>query len=164
MNVVQSSSAGRYLDAVAIALGICSENTYDGECPMKLESVAHKTKILLEPKFNTNNRGTFLNIAESLKQLLELKKDGTKPVELAYAAQWYLGESLAKIACDTAHNEGLDYVGFSGGVALNRIITNAIINHVTNEHLTPLIHRHIPPGDGGISSGQAVVAATKLAG
>ncbi len=163
VNAVQSSSAGRYLDAVAIALGICSENTYDGECPMKLESVAHKTKIRLEPRFNTNNRGTFLDIAESLKQLLELKKDGAKPVELAYAAQWYLGESLATIACDAAHNEGLDYVGFSGGVALNRIITKAIINHITNEHLTPLIHRHIPPGDGGISSGQAIIAAAKLA-
>jgi len=163
VNVVQSSSAGRFLDAVTVALGICSENTYDGECPMKLESVARKTKIRLEPRFNTNNRGTFLDIAESLKQLLDLKKDGAKPGELAYAAQWYLGESLAKIACDAAHNEGLDYVGFSGGVALNRIITKAIINHVTNEHLTPLIHRHIPPGDGGISSGQAVVAAAKLA-
>ena len=162
VNAVQSSSAGRYLDAVAIALGICSENTYDGECPMKLESVAHKTKIRLEPRFNTNSRGTFVDIAESLKQLLELKKDGAKPVELAYAAQWFLGESLAKIACDAAHNEELDYVGFSGGVALNRIITNAIINHITNEHLTPLIHRHIPPSDGGISSGQAVVAAAKL--
>lgn len=163
VNVVQSSSAGRYLDAVAIALGICSENTYDGECPMKLESVARKTKIRLEPRFNTNNRGTFLDIAESLKQLLELRKDGSKPAELAYAAQWHLGESLAKIACDTAHNQGLDYVGFSGGVALNRIVTKAIINHITNEHLTPLIHRYIPPSDGGISSGQAVVAAAKLA-
>jgi hydrogenase maturation protein HypF len=163
VNAIQSSSAGRYLDAVAIALGICSENTYDGECPMKLESIARKTKIRLEPRFNINNRGVFLDIAESLKQLLELKKDGSKPVELAYAAQWCLGESLAKIACDAAHNEKLDYVGFSGGVALNRIISKAIINHVTNEHLTPLIHRHIPPGDGGISSGQAVVAAAKLA-
>jgi hydrogenase maturation protein HypF len=163
VNVVQSSSAGRYLDAVAITLGICSENTYDGECPMKLESVARKTKIRLEPRFNTNNRGTFLDIVESLKQLLEFRNDGRKPAELAYAAQWYLGESLAKIACDTAHNEGLDYVGFSGGVALNRIVTKAIINHITNEHLTPLIHRNIPPGDGGISSGQAVVAAAKLA-
>ncbi|MCK4739999.1 MAG: carbamoyltransferase HypF [Candidatus Thorarchaeota archaeon] len=163
VNAIQSSSAGRYLDAVAIALGICSENTYDGECPMKLESLARKTKIRLEPRFNTNKRGMFLDIAESLKQLLDLKKDGSKPVELAYAAQWYLGESLAKIACDAAHNEKLDYVGFSGGVALNRIISKAIINHVTNEHLTPLIHRHIPPGDGGISSGQAVVAAAKLA-
>ena len=163
VNVVQSSSAGRYLDAVAIALGVCSENTYDGECPMKLESVAHETKIRLEPRFNTSNRGTFLDIAESLMQLLELKKNGAKSVELAYAAQWYLGDSLAKMACDVAHSEGLDHVGFSGGVALNRIITKAIINHVTNEHLTPLIHRHIPPGDGGISSGQAVVAAAKLA-
>jgi len=164
LNVIQSSSAGRYLDAVAIALGICSENTYDGECPMKLESVARRTKIRLEPRFNVNSRGTFFDVAESLKQLLELKKDGAKPVELAYAAQWYLGESLAKIACDAAHNGGLDYVGFSGGVALNRIITKAIINHITNEHLTPLIHRQIPPGDGGISSGQAVIAAAKLAG
>ena len=163
VNVVQSSSAGRYLDAVAIALGICSENTYNGECPMKLESVARKTKTRLEPRFNTNNRGTFLDIVESLKQLLEFRNDGRKPAELAYAAQWYLGESLAKIACDTAHNEELDYVGFSGGVALNRIVTKAIINHITNEHLTPLIHRNIPPGDGGISSGQAVVAAAKLA-
>jgi hydrogenase maturation protein HypF len=62
-----------------------------------------------------------------------------------------------------AKENQIQYVGFSGGVALNRIITKAMIDCVQKENLTALIHTNVPPGDGGISIGQVAIAGAKLA-
>jgi hydrogenase maturation protein HypF len=69
---------------------------------------------------------------------------------------------LADIACRVAIEKGVEYVGFSGGVALNRIITKAVLDRINQYNLNPLIHLNVPPGDGGISIGQVAVAGARL--
>jgi hydrogenase maturation protein HypF len=163
INTMSSSSAGRFLDAVAMVLGVCSENSYDGECPMKLEALARTTDLRIAPLFKKSRDGLILDTSNGLMKILELKEESVSKHEIAYAAQWYLGESLAHIACRVAKDNQIQHVGFSGGVALNRITTKAVIDYVRKEKLTPLIHTNVPPGDGGISIGQVAVAGAKLA-
>ena len=164
INTISSTSAGRFLDAVAMVLGVCSENSYDGECPMKLEAFAKQTDLRINPLFKKSRDGLILDTSKGLMQILELKEKNINIHEIAYAAQWYLGESLANIACMAAKENQIQYIGFSGGVALNKIITKAVIYHVCKEKLKPLIHSNIPPGDGGISIGQVAVAGARLTG
>jgi len=162
VNLLRSTSTGRFLDAVALVLGICSENSYDAECPMKLEAVARETDLSIERTYVSTDGTLELDTTESLMQVANLKKQGVSVPEIAYSAQRHLGTALAEIACKTAENEGLVHVGFSGGVALNRIITRAVIDEVQAHGLRPLIHRQIPPGDGGISTGQVLVCNAHL--
>ncbi|MFW9956881.1 MAG: carbamoyltransferase HypF [Candidatus Odinarchaeota archaeon] len=162
VNIIKSTSAGRFLDAVALALGVCSENTYDGECPMKLEAIARRTDIRIDSEFVKSDYGLVLDTTHSLEEILDMKDKGASRVELAYAAQWHLGESLARIACDLALEEEILHIGFSGGVALNRIVTSAIENQIQNYNLVPVFHSMIPPGDGGISVGQVATAAARI--
>ena len=162
INTMSSTSAGRFLDAVAMVLGICSENSYDGECPMKLEALAKTTDLRIKPLFKKSRDGLILDTPNGLIRILELREKGVSRHEIAYAAQWYLGESLAHIACRVAEENQIQYIGFSGGVALNRIITKAVIDYVSKEKIIPLIHVNVPPGDGGISIGQVAVAGAKL--
>ena len=61
-----------------------------------------------------------------------------------------------------AQEEGILHVGFSGGVAVNRIITRAITDQIQKYNLVPVLHSLVPPGDGGISVGQVATAAAKL--
>lgn len=160
-STIESSSAGRFLDAAALLLGICRENSYDAECPMKLEAVARVTDLRIDPVFIRGDYGSLLDTTKSLESLLELKRSRVGVPELAYVIQYHLGESLADIACEVADNEGIDVVGFSGGVALNRIVTQAIRERVKRQGLDFLIHRNIPPGDGGVSVGQVASAAVR---
>jgi hydrogenase maturation protein HypF len=161
IGTLESSSAGRFLDAAAALLGICSENSYDAECPMKLEAAARETDLIIEPSFLGSSYGAVLDTTDSLMKLRELKHSGHNTADLAYAIQYHLGFSLADIACDVAESEGIDVVGFSGGVALNRILTQAIRKTVQNRGMTCLIHRSVPPGDGGVSVGQVATAAAQ---
>ncbi|MGV9102960.1 MAG: carbamoyltransferase HypF [Candidatus Thorarchaeota archaeon] len=162
INTIESSSTGRVLDAAAFALGVCFENSYDGECPMKLESIAAPTNLSIEPRIVSSNGGPQLDTEDLLLRLLELKKQGQKRSHLAMAVQQSVARGLARIAVQAADDHGLKQVGFSGGVALNRIITEAISAELKLHGLEPLLQNSIPPGDGGISVGQIAVAVSKL--
>ncbi|MHA1768476.1 MAG: carbamoyltransferase HypF [Candidatus Thorarchaeota archaeon] len=163
VGTVLSSSAGRFLDAAALLLDVSSKNGYDGECPMKLEAVAQEqSDIRIEPEFVSSDHGTVLDTTESLIQLMDLKRKGAHRRALAYAVQSHLGVSLAELACDVAEDKGVTMVGFSGGVALNHIVTKHVIDLIESRGLKPLIHRRVPPGDGGISVGQVASAVAQL--
>jgi hydrogenase maturation protein HypF len=162
INTMSSSSAGRFLDAVAMVLGVCSENSYDGECPMKLEALAKTTDLRINPLFKKSRNGLILDTSDGLMRVLEFIEESVSKHEIAYAAQWYLGESLAHIACRVAKDNQIQHVGFSGGVALNRVSTKAVIDYVSKEKLKPLIHVNVPPGDGGVSIGQVAIAGARL--
>ena len=162
INTVKSSSTGRVLDAIAVALGICTKNSYDGECPMKLEAVARKSDIQLEMEFNKSSYGQVLDTTHLLLQIIELKEKGISRPDLAYAAQHAIGQGFAEIACQIAQEEGILHVGFSGGVAVNHIITQSVAKHIQKMKLVPVLHSLVPPGDGGISVGQVATAAASL--
>jgi len=162
INTVRSSSTGRVLDAIAVALGVCNQNLYDGECPMKLEAAARKSDIQLEMEFNKSSYGHVLDTTHLLLQITELRKKGISRSELAYAAQQSIGQGLAEIACQVAQDEGILHVGFSGGVAVNQIITRSVTNHIQKNNLVPVLHSLVPPGDGGVSVGQVATAAARL--
>jgi len=162
INTITSTSAGRFLDAVAVTLGVCSENSYDAECPMKLEAFARRTNVRIKPHYVESEYGSVLDTTHSLLQIIDLLDKGMNTAELAFAAQWHLGEGLAEIACDIAEAEGILHVGFSGGVAVNRIISEAIDKKVRERNLVTVFHSLIPPGDGGISAGQVASAAARF--
>ncbi len=162
INTVDTTSAGRFLDAVSLAIGVCGENTYDGECPMRLEAIAHDRGLQLEAHFLEAHDGLNLDTRDLLLQVIQLRKSEVPQEGLAYTALHTLGASLADASCDIAEQHGLQHIGLSGGVALNRIVTRSVINQVNKRGLTPLIHKQVPPGDGGISLGQLAIGAKKL--
>jgi len=154
-SALQTTSCGRVLDAVSAILGICYERTYEGEPAMKLESVALKGTDVLNstPVFD----GTTIEITHVVREIFA-KRDEYSAADLACSAQSYLARSLAQRAVEEAGRIGLDTVGFSGGVAYNNHITRVIRSTVEKNGFRFLVHSQIPPGDGGISFGQAIVA------
>jgi hydrogenase maturation protein HypF len=156
-NTPMTSSCGRVLDAVSSILGICSERTYEGEPAMKLEAIASqgKDRLKLEPEI----KNRIINTTYLLKKIHETQTRNDMQVsDLALSAQSYLARSLAELAIECAISEGIEAVGFTGGVACNSYITNMIRQKVEKSGLNFLSHDKVPPGDGGISLGQAVAA------
>ena len=111
---------------------------------MKLEAIARRSDIQLEMEFIESNYGRVLDTTHLLLQIVELKGKGKSRAELAYAAQQLIGQGLADIACEAAQEEGILHVGFSGGVAVNRIITKAVANHIKKYDLVPILHSFVP--------------------
>jgi hydrogenase maturation protein HypF len=79
--------------------------------------------------------------------------------DLAFSAHSYLGRALANAAITIAEEEGIKVVGFSGGVALNEIIPLTIRKLVSEAGFRYVSNVAVPPGDGGVSFGQAYLAS-----
>jgi hydrogenase maturation protein HypF len=155
-NVPTTTSCGRVLDAVSAVLGLCYERSYEGEPAMKLESAAQggKDSLNIRPRL----RGEIIETSHMVREIFT--NVGRIPVrDLAFSAQSYIARSLVACAIATATSQGVKTIGFTGGVACNELITQALETAVKQAGFRLLLHQSVPPGDGGLSLGQAVVAA-----
>jgi hydrogenase maturation protein HypF len=91
-----------------------------------------------------------------LHELFENRNKYSRP-DLANSAHSYLSRGLAQLAVEKALENGIKSVGFSGGAACNEVLASEIQRTVEDSGLKFLVNKAIPPGDGGISFGQAVV-------
>ena len=158
-----TTSVGRLLDAVSCLLGVSNTRTYEGEGAMKLEAFAARGSpgtVSLPVEIEENGGLRVLKTTQMVKAVLDLLRE-TPGTDLAYGFQAALSEGLAEMAVRTAQSEGINTVAFSGGVANNHMITETIRRSVETQGLRFLRHRRVPAGDGGVSLGQAVVAALR---
>jgi hydrogenase maturation protein HypF len=142
------------LDAASAILDICFERTYEGEPAMKLESLAKSGKNV--PRIEPIIDGDTLRTTQMLHELFENRNKYSRP-DLANSAHSYLSRGLAQLAVEKALENGIKSVGFSGGAACNEVLASEIQRTVEDSGLKFLVNKAIPPGDGGISFGQAVV-------
>jgi len=155
-SVPTTTSCGRVLDAVSAVLGVCYERTYEGEPAMKLESAAVNGRdvLRLEPIV----RDGVLDTTVLLSEVFNCRNSHSVG-DLAFSAQSYLARGLAQVSIEEAKRLGVGAVGFSGGIAYNKHMVEAIREVVEENGLGFVVHVQVPPGDGGVSFGQAVAAA-----
>ena len=97
--LVETTSCGRVLDAVAAVLGICYERSYEGEPAMKLESTAinGKDTLKLKPVLHSDTLET-----TCLLRAIYENRAKMPPSDLAYSAHAYLAKGLAALALEKA--------------------------------------------------------------
>jgi len=126
---------------------------------MKQESAALTGIDILKLQPITNK-----NVIDTTSLVHEIftQKNTFSTADLAFSAQSYIARGLAQLASEKAKQLGIGVVGFSGGVAYNEHITSTIRRVVEENGLRFVVHELVPPGDGGISFGQAVAAAWQM--
>ena len=161
VNAPVTTSAGRFLDAISAFLDVCTERRYEGEPAMRLEAVATSGEpVPIDVPFGTRDGRRVIDTKQLARELVALSRAHSVP-DVAATAQSALAEGLATIATETAIERGVDAVGFTGGVAYNDAIFRQIRTFVDGRGLRFLANSEVPPGDGGISYGQIVVALNR---
>ena len=166
LNVGINTSTGRCLDSIAAALNICSERSYEGEAPMKLESAAFNyLKMNDSDKLNDypiiikdHDDRRVLDTTAILRYVIEKLEEGEDIGRIAAAGQEAVSIGLAKLAIEAARDCGIDTVGVTGGTFYNEAITAHIKDCIENAGLKFIQHTNSCPGDGSVSLGQAIVA------
>ena len=156
INVGITTSTGRVLDSMAVALEICHERTYEGECSMKLESAAYySTKDLEIPAIIEDN---ILNTTEILREVVRLYQNGEKKADVAAAGQRAVASGLSELAIRSANKKSVNNIGATGGVFYNEAITNTVKTHIEGNDFNFIQHKNTCAGDGSVSLGQAIIA------
>lgn len=149
---VRTSSMGRLLDALSYRLGACTVRTYDGEPAMKLEPLLNRGRLI--EGYETRSIGGTVQTAELFSRIDP--KD--RPEDVAFSiVNGVIGELVA-VACEADPSAP---IGLTGGVSYNGAVARIFEDTVIRSGRVPLMHRRVPNGDGGISVGQAAIAARR---
>jgi hydrogenase maturation protein HypF len=150
-----TTSAGRLFDAAAGLLGVSRCQSFEGEAAMRLEGLVREPRVLPD---GWRIEGGVLDFLPLLGRLA----DGMAPAEGAALFHGTLIAGLVEWAAATAAAHGLRTVALSGGCFLNKVLSEGLVTGLNERGLEPLVARAVPPNDGGLSLGQAYVAASAL--
>ncbi len=160
-NAIKTSSLGRFLDAVAGALKICSLRTYEGEPPMRLEALAKKGlpgKVALRLPVKTNGGRLIIDTSELMCSIFE-NLGRSRPEDIAYEVHRIIGTTLAEVACTISDDAGISVIGLSGGSTVNSLLHKYVKETIEYNKKKFVTNTNYPCGDGGVSAGQAVIAS-----
>ncbi|HJL75628.1 MAG TPA: carbamoyltransferase HypF [Candidatus Marinimicrobia bacterium] len=149
-----TTGCGRWFDAAAAILGISTVQKYEGQAPTLLESLVTKPEILEKGWRIKNNILDFRPLMEYL-----LNCD---PVSGANIFHGTLAAGLADWVKRAGLEHGIKTVISGGGCFHNKVLVELLDDHVRKIGFHSYFPEQIPPGDGGISLGQAWVGALKL--
>jgi hydrogenase maturation protein HypF len=156
----QTTSMGRLFDAVAALTGVRTTVNYEGQAAIELEA-----------RCDPSARGRYpIGVARGLidprPTIAAITDDIRRDVGAAtIATRFHTTIAHATIeACTRAASEhATEVVVLSGGVFTNRRLLAQVASGLDASGLRVLVPRRLPVNDGGISYGQAAVAAARMA-
>ena len=167
INSPMTSSLGRLFDGVAAILGIGYTAGFEGQAAMALENrAAEKTNYLRSPRlYNvdlTSGAICRISVDSIIFGIVKDMQQGLSPEEISTRFHLSLIESYVEL-CDRIREEtGLNRVVLSGGVFQNAILFKGLLEGLMRKGFAVYAHSQAPTNDGGISLGQAVVAAARM--
>ncbi|MBV9816948.1 MAG: carbamoyltransferase HypF [Solirubrobacterales bacterium] len=189
----ETSSIGRLFDAVGALCGLRAEVSYEGQAAVELEAAARRvggagaghvcdadgmsgaagagrvcdtdgmSGAGYAIELVAGSDGLILDPRPAVRALAD---DLARGIEVpAVAARFHAGLAAATVAAlaRVAGARGLDTVVLSGGVFQNRLLLETVATGARAAGLRVLVPEQLPPNDGGISYGQAAIAAARLA-
>ncbi len=159
-----TSSAGRLFDAVAALCGIRAAVNYEGQAAIELEASAAPGERGAYPLPALDVDGLrVLDPREALLLAAADLDDGTEAGVVAARFHNSVAAATAATCSELAAARSLGAVVLSGGVFQNRLLLERTASLLADAGLTVLLPERLPPNDGGISYGQAAVAAATTA-
>jgi hydrogenase maturation protein HypF len=152
-----TSSVGRLFDATAALLGFTREVTFEGQAAIWLEQLAHGTPITEPYPFPLI--GGELDFRPLLRAVAEDRLRGRDVREIARSFQRGVAQGLCVALNVISRRHAVDTVVLSGGVFQNELLLEDLKSLLANGSLQVWTNHAVPPNDGGISLGQAALAA-----
>jgi hydrogenase maturation protein HypF len=155
----ETSSAGRLFDAVAALCGVRATVTYEGQAAAELEALCDPHErgaypLDLTPAGVLDPRATILAVARDVA--------AGEPASVV-SARFHraLADATARACTSMAAAHGVGLAVLSGGVFQNVRLLSATRVRLEAAGLRVLVPERLPPNDGGVSYGQAAVAAAR---
>jgi len=126
---------------------------YEGQAAMELEARVRRVRV--------DRAGWSIDdgVVDLLPLLDRLAAPGLTAVDGAELLHGTFAAAMVDLVTRTARAHGLSAIALCGGCFLNRVLTEEMRAGLLAAGIQPLIARAVPPNDGGLSLGQAWIAA-----
>jgi len=161
INAVPTTSMGRLFDAAAALAGVRQSVTYEAQAAIEFEALIDEAasgsyafgvddaeRILIDPR-------------PVIAAIVDDVRSGTPSSVIAARFHRSVATMIVDVAVRLGERTGITTVGLSGGVFQNVTLTRAARFGLEQAGLTVLCHRLVPPNDGGLALGQAVIAGAR---
>ena len=156
---VRTTSMGRLFDGVASLLGVRHTITYEAQAAIELEALARTSRHAEALTMDVEDGQ--LRLGGLVRALVDGVRAGRPSEALALGFHRALASATTRLVVGAANEQGVDTVGLTGGVFQNRLLLDQLTAELRSTGLRVLTHRRVPPNDGGLSLGQAVVARAR---
>jgi hydrogenase maturation protein HypF len=192
MNAIVSTSAGRLFDAVSAILGIRRSSTFEGEASTALQFAGEtyaaehfpgEADITGQRSKKTDNseisepsgKGDLFVEGDQSDQplilatdalvaaILKRRLDGEDAGKLAYDFHRELARLIVSACTEIRTQTNCNVTALSGGCFQNLLLLDLCKKGLEGSGFRVLTHHLVPPNDGGIALGQAVVASNIFA-
>ncbi|MFI6600133.1 carbamoyltransferase HypF [Nonomuraea sp. NPDC050536] len=160
-NAPLASSAGRLFDAVASILGLGDTVAYEGQAAIALEQLADPAEHGAYPAGLLDGDLVTVDCGDLVRAVVSDLRAGVAPAIISARFHHGLAAVTAAGCVRLRAATGLRTVALSGGVFQNQLFLGALAGRLEAGGFRVLTHHRIPPNDGGISLGQAAVAAAR---
>jgi len=152
-----TTSVGRLFDAAASLLGFTRDVTFEGQAAMWLEQLARRAPVTESYPFPLIDGE--LDFRPLLQAVTQDRLRGADVRKIARSFQRGVANGLSDALTAIARTHGLDTVVLSGGVFQNELLLEDLKSLMADGGLQLWTNHAVPPNDGGISLGQAALAA-----
>lgn len=174
VNTIKSTSAGRLFDGASALLGIRKVSTFEGEGAIYLEFAAKRfcnnepilAKKLLEDSlnkaFSQKHSDNIIKTDYIMSEIIKGRLDGENSEKLAYFFHTALAAETLSSILKAKEKTNISKIALSGGVFQNWLFTALLKDLLEQHNFKVLLHKMVPPNDGGIALGQAFAAMVYL--
>ncbi len=153
----KTTSVGRLFDTAAALLGFTREATFEGQAAMWLEQLARTVPDAAPYQFPFTDRE--LDFRPLLRSIIVDRLRGRNPREIARAFQRGFAGGVCAALAATCKAYDLSIVVLSGGVFQNELLLEDVKGLLGSANVQIWTNHAVPANDGGISLGQAALAA-----
>jgi hydrogenase maturation protein HypF len=154
---VPCSSMGRLFDAVASLLGVRHRIDYEGQAAIELEALAESAGELPGPSLPLAVLPDgVIDPANMVRTMVSALAAGAQPATLAAGFHRAVAVAVAQVVAQVA--DGVRLVGLTGGVFQNVLLLRMCRERLQQAGFEVLTHHTVPPNDGGLALGQAVIS------
>ncbi len=165
LNAPLTHAAGRLFDTFAVLLGLAPVAlSYEGQAPICLEAAARRAPAghpasLPFAMYERNDGCIEVDWTPAIAYLSDLGElDADARATQALACHLAVADAACRMVDAAAGSSALRTVALTGGVFMNRLLCGILAPRLEAMGFRVLTHQRIPPNDGGIAFGQAVVA------
>jgi len=169
INSPMTSSMGRLFDAAAALAGVRQRVNYEGQAAIEFEALADQAEagsypFALEQIQASPERSRRIGVGDAFESLV---KDMLANVPISKISSRFhngLAEVIRAAVDQMSRDTGIRAIALSGGVWQNITLLRRTLSLLRADGFQVYLHHQVPTNDGGLSLGQALIAANRLRG
>ena len=159
INTPVTSSMGRLFDAAAALAGVRQKVNYEAQAAIEFEALADSAEA---GKYSFGLNQDKVQVRGVLEALIKDVMAGVHISKISARFHNGLAEMAREVCLKIKSETSLNEVALSGGVWQNITLLRRTLSLLRDSGFVVYLHHQVPTNDGGLSLGQAVIAANKL--